>query len=47
MLNKIKNFLLCLAKKQEKKVEDSNPYSFGLLKGYEDYYGSSRSERKH
>ena len=40
MLGKIKVFILHLFEEQASKVENSNPYGCGLLKGYEDYYGS-------
>ena len=40
MLKKIKVFIIHMFREQGSKVEDSNPYGYGLLKGYKDYYGS-------
>lgn len=46
MLKKIKFFMSHLFTEKINKLENSNPYGFGLLKGYEDYYGG-RDEPKH
>ena len=43
MLKRIKSFII----NEIKKVESSNPYGFGLLRGYEDYYGSKDERKQH
>ena len=46
VLKKVKFFVFHLLAEQTDKLENSNPYGFGLLKGYKDYYGG-RDGRKH
>ena len=45
MLKRIKSIVSYLFSEADK-VENSNPYGFGLLKGYKDYYGN-KDEREY